>query len=99
MASSPGASAFAIRMISPAFCMSAAIASATPGYWIFTATCRPSQRTARWTWPIEAAAAASWSNSSNSSDTGSSHSSRRTRSTFFQGIGGAEVRSEASCSW
>ncbi len=88
-----------MRISMPAFCMSARIASATPGYWIFTATARPSCSTARCTCPMEAAAEASWSKLSNSSSGGSSHSERSTRSTFFQGIGGAEVRSEASCSW
>ena len=88
-----------MRMIRPAFCMSARIASATPGYCTLTATSRPSGSAARWTWPIDAAAAASLSKRSNSSSTGSSHSSRSTRSTFFQGIGGAELRSVASCSW
>ena len=59
MASRPGASALAIRRSIPAFCMSARDRVATPGYWIFTATRRPSGSTARCTWPIEAAAAAS----------------------------------------
>ena len=99
MASRPGANAFASRRISPAFCMSAAIADATPGYWTFTATRRPSGSTARCTWPIEAAAAASCSKSSNSSSTGSSHSSSSTARTFFHGIGGAVERSVASLSW
>ncbi len=45
-----------MRISMPAFCMSARIASATPGYWIFTATARPSHSTARCTCPIEAAA-------------------------------------------
>ena len=88
-----------MRRISPAFCMSAAIASATPGYWIFTATCRPSGSTARCTWPIEAAAAASCSKCSNSSSQGSSHSSSSTFRTFSHGMWGASVRSDASCSW
>ena len=79
--------------------MSARIAWATPGYCTFTATSRPSGSAARCTWPIDAAAAASWSKRANSSSTGSSHSSRSTCWTFFHGIGGAEVRSEASCSW
>ena len=34
-----------------------------PGYWIFTATARPSVQTARWTCPMEAAAAG-WSSNS-----------------------------------
>ena len=88
-----------MRMIIPAFCMSAAMASATPGYWIFTATGRPSGSTARCTCPIDAAAAASVSKLSNSSSTGSAHSSSRTFFTFAHGIFGAWVRSWASCSW
>ena len=36
--------------------MSDWIASAMPGYWIFTATSRPSASVARCTWPIDAAA-------------------------------------------
>ncbi len=79
--------------------MSAAIAAATPGYWILTATGRPSGSTARWTCPMEAAAAASVSKLSKSSSTGSSHSSSSTFFTFAQGIFGAWVRSWASCSW
>ena len=98
-ASRPGANALAIRRISPAFCMSDAIARATPGYCTFTATRRPSGITARCTWPIDAAAAASCSTSSNSSSTGSASSSSITARTFSQGIGGAVERSEASCSW
>ncbi len=42
---------------------SVSTASAMPGYWTLTATCRPSFVVARWTWPIEAAANASGSNS------------------------------------
>ena len=79
--------------------MSARTASATSGYWIFTATLRPSGSTARWTCPIEAAAAASCSKSSKSSSTGSSHWSSSTLFTFFHGIGGAWERSFESSSW
>ena len=71
-----------------------------PGYWIFTATARPSWRVARWTWPIEAAAKASSSMFSNSSSSGSPrYSSSSTFLTLSHGIAGAEVRSFASCSW
>jgi len=70
-----------------------------PGYWIFTATLRPSGRTALCTCPIDAAAVASCSKSSNSSSTGSSHSSSSTVFTFFHGIGGASERSLASLRW
>ena len=51
----------------PAFERSARIAASTPGYWILTATRRPSGSMARCTWPIEAAANASGSISANSS--------------------------------
>ena len=51
----------------PAFERSARIAASMPGYWIFTATSRPSCSTPRCTWPIEAAANASGSMRSNSS--------------------------------
>ena len=52
------------------FFRSAWIASATPGYWIFTATARPSCSRAAWTWPIEAAARGSQSNSANALSAG-----------------------------
>ena len=42
--SMPGATRFIKRMIIPRFCMSARTAPATPGYWTFTATSRPSSR-------------------------------------------------------
>src|SRR5206468_7185112 len=32
------------------------MALSTPGYWTLTATMRPSGMTARWTWPMDAAA-------------------------------------------
>ena len=47
------------------------IASSTPGYCTFTATSRPSRSTARWTWPIDAAA------------TGTGSQSRKRRSGSF----------------
>src|SRR5680860_1543916 len=47
----------------------------------------------------EAAAAASSEKSSNSSSAGASHSSSSTALTFFQGIGGASLRSLESLSW
>ncbi len=84
----------------PAFRRSDSSASATPGYWILTATMRPSCRVPRCTWPIEAAANASGSISANSSPNGSPrYSSSSTLRTFSHGIAGAEVRSFASCSW
>ena len=60
---------------------------------------RPSGSTARCTWPIEAAAAASCEMSSNRSSGGSSHSSSSTCRTVSQGIGGASERSFDSFSW
>ena len=53
-----GSSSIALRR-------SVSTASATPGYWTFTATSSPSTVIARWTWPIEAAANACSSNSEN----------------------------------
>ena len=82
------------------FWRSASSASATPGYWIFTATARPFVSVPRCTCPIDAAANASSSISENSSSSGSpSYSSSSTLRTFSHGIGGAEVRSFASSSW
>ena len=49
---------------------SVSTASATPGYWTLTATSRPSCVSARWTWPIEAAANASSSKAAKCSDSG-----------------------------
>ena len=83
----------------PALRMSASSASATPGYWILTATGRPSSSFARCTWPIEAAANARGSNSAKCSWTGSPYSSSITFETRSHGIGGAEVRSFASSVW
>ena len=42
--------------------MSAARVVRIPGRWTFTATASPLCRTARWTWPIDAAANDSWLN-------------------------------------
>ena len=55
------------------------IASPTPGYCTLTATVRPSRVTARWTWPIEAAAAGS-GDQSRKIRSGSPPSSSRTTS-------------------
>ena len=46
------------------------IAWATPGYWILTATWRPSCSTARWTWPMDAAAMGSSLKSANTASIG-----------------------------
>ena len=84
----------------PALRRSASSASATPGYWILTATGRPSSSVARCTWPIEAAANAS------RLELGEVLVDRlavllldHLRRPRSHGIGGAEVRSFASCSW
>ena len=60
-----------------------------PGYWIFTATWRPSRQTARCTWPIDAAAAGLSSNSANCSRQSGPSSSASTRYTVRAGSGGA----------
>ncbi len=75
---------------------SVSTASATPGYWTLTATRRPSWVTARWTWPIEAAANASRSNSAKWSPSGPPSSSRSSFSMRLKGSGGTSSRSEAS---
>ena len=56
LASSPGASRLTSGSSSIALRRSVSTASATPGYWTFTATSSPSSVVARWTWPIDAAA-------------------------------------------
>ena len=66
----PGASTFATRRSIPRFCTSARTALTMPGYWTLTATRRPSCSRARYTWPIDAAANASVSNSANTSSSG-----------------------------
>ena len=61
-----------------------------PGYWIFTATSRPSRQRARCTCPIEAAAAGLSLNSANASRQSGPRSSARTRCTVPAGSGGAD---------
>ena len=73
-------------------------ASSAPGYCTLTATSRPSDQTARCTWPIEAAAAASPSNSENRSRHRSPSWASRTRSTSAAGMGGASDWSLVSAS-
>ena len=75
---------------------SVSTASAIPGYWTLTATARPSAVVARWTWPIEAAANASGSNSANASLSGTPSSSRSSFSIALNGSGGTSSRSAAS---
>ena len=67
-----------------------------PGYWTLTATASPSCVTARWTWPIEAAANASWSNSAKWALTGPPSSARTSFSILGNGSGGTSSRSVAS---
>ncbi len=84
----------------PALAMSDSSASAIPGYWTLTATRLPSRRVARWTWPIEAAANASFSiEAKTCSGERPSYSSVITSRTFSQGIAGAWVRSFARFLW
>ena len=64
---------------------SVSTASATPGYWTLTATGCPSRVTARWTWPIEAAANASSSNEAKTADGFSPSSERSSFSTCLNG--------------
>ena len=75
---------------------SVSVASATPGYWTLTATGWPSCVTARWTWPIEAAAKASCSNSAKTLLGGAPRSSRMSFSSRLKGSGGTSSRSVAS---
>ena len=75
---------------------SVSTASAIPGYWTLTATSRPSFVVARWTWPIEAAANASGSNSAKAWLTGISSSSFMSFSIALNGSGGTSSRRDAS---
>ncbi len=68
---------------------SASSASPAPGYWTLTATLRPSCQTARWTWPIEAAAAGRSSKLLNCLRQPLPIRSASTACTFAAGIGGA----------
>src|SRR3954468_14301408 len=79
-------------MSRPRLRRSASTASATPGYCTLTATSRPSRVTARWTWPIEAAASGSGSMVAKASPTSASMSLR----SFANGTLGAASRSSAS---
>ncbi len=54
--SMPGIQLPAIRATRASWLRSESRAWPAPGYWILTATSRPSRHTALWTWPIEAAA-------------------------------------------
>ena len=63
LTSMPGSHDPAIRATRESWLRSDIRASAAPGYWIFTATSRPSRQTPLCTWPIEAEAAGTSSNS------------------------------------
>ena len=91
--SSPGDMDANIRAIRETWLRSPMSALPAPGYWIFTATSRPSCQTALCTWPMEAAAAGLSSNSLKRSRQSSPSASVRTLCTVSAGIGGA-----ASCS-
>ena len=65
-----------------------------PGYWIFTATRRPSRHTASCTWPMDAAAAGVSLNSAKLSRQSSPSSLASTWCTVRAGSGGAD-----SCSF
>ena len=60
-----------------------------PGYWILTATSRPSCHLARCTWPIDAAAAGMSSNSEKRESQSSPSPSAMQARTVVAGIGGA----------
>ena len=77
---------------------SALSAAPAPGYWILTATSRPSFHTARCTWPMLAAAAARSSNISNLARHPVPSCSAINRLTVAGGIGGAAFCSLASAS-
>ena len=80
------AATFATRLI---WRMSLIRAAPAPGYWILTATSRPSFQTARWTWPIEADATGWSSKDSNLLRQRVPRSARSTPCTELVGIGGA----------
>ena len=65
-------------------------ARAAPGYWILTATLRPSCHTARCTCPMEAAAAGVSSKDSNEDRQSGPRSAASTRCTVPTGSGGAD---------
>ena len=96
MASSPGASRLTSGTSSVALRRSVSTASATPGYWIFTATSSPSTVVARWTWPMEAAANARSSKSENTRSSGPPNSRRMSFSRSANATGGTLSRSAAS---
>ena len=96
MTSRPGASRLTSGSSTCRLRRSVSTASATPGYWTLTATRRPSRVTARWTWPIEAAAKASLLEVGEASPRGVPSSSRSSFSIRLNGSGGTSSRSEAS---
>ena len=75
------------------------MAWSTPGYCTFTATTRPSGITARWTWPIDAAATGIGFQSRKSLSGWSPSSSRITPSARLGAIGGTSACRVASAAW
>ncbi len=63
LTSTPGTHEPATRANRDSWLRSDISASAAPGYWILTATSRPSRHTPRCTWPMDADAAGTSSNS------------------------------------
>ena len=89
--STPGSHDPATRATRDSWLMSESRASAAPGYWILTATSRPSRHTARCTWPMEAEAAGTSSNSGSLACAQRGPSSRaRMACTRSAPIGGAD---------
>ena len=77
---------------------SARSASSAPGYWILTATSRPSDQTALCTWPMLADAMGVSSNEVNRSRHLVPSWASSTRCTFAAGSGGASFCSLVSAS-
>ena len=77
---------------------SARSASSAPGYWILTATSRPSDHTALCTWPMLAEATGLSSNDANRSRHLVPSCASSTRCTLAAGSGGASFCSLVSAS-
>src|SRR5947209_3961810 len=68
------------------------MARSTPGYWTFTATTRPSGMTARCTWPMDAAAVGTGSQSRKSFSGSAPSSERITPSARLGAMGGTSAK-------
>lgn len=79
--------------------MSDSMLSATPGYWIFMATCRPSRSVARCTCPMLAAAIGSSTNSDSCARHSGPSSLASTWWSWFVGITSAPWRTRSSAFW